>query len=103
MPQLRFTAAALFFVVASTLAQEYPARPIVMLVPFAAGGPTDTVARSLAQGMGKALKQPMVVENAVGAGGTIAPSKLKSATPDGYTIMLAHIGMSTARALYRAL
>jgi tripartite-type tricarboxylate transporter receptor subunit TctC len=90
-------------VVASAFAQDYPARPIVMLVPFAAGGPTDTVARSLAQGMGKALKQTIVVENAVGAGGTIAPSKLKSATPDGYTIMLAHIGMSTAPALYRQL
>lgn len=61
MPQLRFTAAALFFVVVSTFAQEYPARPVVMLVPFAAGGPTDTVARSLAQGMGKALKQTIVV------------------------------------------
>ena len=103
MPQLRFAAAALFFVVASTFAQDYPTRPVVMLVPFAAGGPTDTVARSLAQGMGKALKQPMVVENSIGAGGTIAPSKLKSATPDGYTIMLAHIGMSTAPALFRQL
>jgi tripartite-type tricarboxylate transporter receptor subunit TctC len=103
MPQLRFTAAALFFVVASTFAQEYPARPVVMLVPFAAAGPTDTVARSLAQGMGKALKQTIVVENAVGAGGTIAPSKLKGSAADGYTIMLAHIGMSTAPALYRQL
>ena len=103
MSKLRFATAALFFVVASTFAQEYPARPVVMLVPFAAGGPTDTVARSLAQGMGKALKQTMVVENAVGAGGTIAPSKLKGAAADGYTIMLAHIGMSTAPALYRQL
>ena len=103
MPKLIFAAAALLFVAASAFAQDYPTRPIVMLVPFAAGGPTDTVARSLAQGMGKALKQPMVVENAVGAGGTIAPSKLKSATPDGYTIMLAHVGMSTAPALFRQL
>jgi len=103
MSKLRFATAALFFVVASAFAQEYPARPVVMLVPFAAGGPTDTVARSLAQGMGKALKQTMVVENAVGAGGTIAPSKLKGAAADGYTIMLAHIGMSTAPALYRQL
>jgi tripartite-type tricarboxylate transporter receptor subunit TctC len=103
MPQLRFAAAAFLFVVASAFAQEYPAKPVVMLVPFAAGGPTDTVARSLAQGMGKALKQTIVVENAVGAGGTIAPSKLKSAAPDGHTILLAHIGMSTAPALYRQL
>src|SRR2546426_5814869 len=103
MPKLRFAAVALLFVVASTSAQEYPAKPIVLLVPFAAGGPTDTVGRSLAQGMGKALKQTIVVENAVGAGGTIAPAKLKAAPPDGYTILLAHIGMSTAPALYRSL
>jgi tripartite-type tricarboxylate transporter receptor subunit TctC len=83
MPKLIFGAAALLFVVASTFAQEYPARPIVMLVPFAAGGPTDSVARSLAQGMGKALKQTLVVENAVGAGGTIAPSKIKGSAADG--------------------
>ncbi|HEV8257788.1 MAG TPA: tripartite tricarboxylate transporter substrate-binding protein, partial [Casimicrobiaceae bacterium] len=103
MSKLRFAAAALLFVAASTLAQEYPAKPVVILVPFAAGGPTDTVARSLAQGMGKALKQTLIVENAVGAGGTIAPAKLKSAPADGYTILLAHIGMSTAPALYREL
>ena len=103
MPKLIFGAAALLFVVASALAQEYPVKPVVMLVPFAAGGPTDTVARSLALGMGKALKQTLVVENAVGAGGTIAPAKLKAAAPDGYTVMLAHIGMSTAPALYRQL
>jgi tripartite-type tricarboxylate transporter receptor subunit TctC len=103
MPKLGFAAVALLCIVASTHAQDYPAKPVVMLVPFAAGGPTDTVARSLGQGMGKALKQTLVVENAVGAGGTIAPSKLKSAPADGYTILLAHIGMSTAPALYREL
>ncbi len=84
-------------------AQEYPAKPVTLLVPFAAGGPTDIVARALAVSMGKALKQTIVVENAVGAGGTIAPAKLKNAAPDGYTLMLAHIGLSTAPALYRTL
>ena len=103
MAKLRIAAVAFLLLVASASAQEYPAKPIVVLVPFAAGGPTDTVARSLSQGMGKALKQTVVVENAVGAGGTIAPAKLKSAAPDGYTVMLAHIGMSTAPALYREL
>jgi tripartite-type tricarboxylate transporter receptor subunit TctC len=102
MAKLKVAALALLFC-ASASAQEYPAKPIVMLVPFAAGGPTDTVARALGQGMSKALKQTVVVENAVGAGGTIAPAKLKSAPPDGYTVMLAHIGMSTAPALYRQL
>jgi tripartite-type tricarboxylate transporter receptor subunit TctC len=73
------------------------------MVPYAAGGPTDIVARSLGQTMGKALQQTIIIENAVGAGGTIAPTRLKSAAPDGYTLLLAHIGMSTAPALYRTL
>src|SRR4051794_30135989 len=84
-------------------AQDYPTRNIMLLVPYAAGGPTDTVARTLGQSMGKVLKQPIIVDNVVGAGGTIAPNKLKAAAADGYTLMLAHIGMSTAPALYRTL
>jgi tripartite-type tricarboxylate transporter receptor subunit TctC len=84
-------------------AQEYPSRTISLMVPFAAGGPTDTVARALSISMGNALKQTVIVENVVGAGGTIAPTKLKNANPDGYSLMLAHIGMSTAPALYRTL
>lgn len=84
-------------------AQEYPSKPITLLVPYAAGGPTDTVARAIALSMGKVLKQPIVVENAVGAGGTIAPAKLKGSAPDGYTVLIAHVGMSTAPALYRNL
>jgi len=84
-------------------AQTYPTKPITLLVPFAAGGPTDTVARALSVSMGKALGQTIVVENAPGAGGTIAPVKLKAAAPDGYTLMLGHVGMSTAPSLYRAL
>jgi tripartite-type tricarboxylate transporter receptor subunit TctC len=84
-------------------AQEYPVKPITLMVPYAAGGPTDIVARSLGQTMGKALQQTVLIENAVGAGGTIAPAKLKSAAPDGYTLLLAHIGMSTAPALYKTL
>jgi len=94
---------ALSFAATTSLAQEYPAKPVALMVPFAAGGPTDTVARSLAQAMGKHLKQTIVVENTPGAGGTIAPTKLKNATPDGYTLLIAHIGMSTAPALYRTL
>ena len=95
--------AALSLAATVSAAQEYPAKPVALMVPFAAGGPTDTVARSLAQAMGKHLKQTIVVENTPGAGGTIAPTKLKNATPDGYTLLLAHIGMSTAPALYRTL
>jgi tripartite-type tricarboxylate transporter receptor subunit TctC len=88
---------------APSIAQEYPSRPITLMVPYAAGGPTDIVARSLGQAIGKALQQTILVENVVGAGGTIAPTKLKNSAPDGYTLLLAHIGMSTAPALYRTL
>ncbi len=99
-----FTAlAALAAMVVPAAAQDYPTRPIALYVPFAAGGPTDTVARMLGVAMGKALKQTIVVENVVGAGGTIAPTKLKNAAPDGYTLLIAHIGMSTAPALYKTL
>ena len=101
---LKTLAAAVALAFAATgAAQQFPTKPIALMVPFAAGGPTDTVARSLAQGMGKALGQTVVVENVPGAGGTIAPTKLKGANPDGYSLMLAHIGMSTAPALYRKL
>lgn len=84
-------------------AQEYPTKVITLMVPFAAGGPTDTVARLLAASMSKTLKQQVIVENVGGAGGTIAPSRVAKATPDGYTILIHHIGMSTAPALYRKL
>ncbi len=101
--QVSAALAVIVFSIAPAAAQEYPARPITLLVPFAAGGPTDIVGRSLGLAMGKVLKQVIVVENAPGAGGTIAPAKLKGSAPDGYTLLLAHIGMSTAPALYRAL
>jgi tripartite-type tricarboxylate transporter receptor subunit TctC len=84
-------------------AQTYPTKVITMLVPFAAGGPTDTVARLVGQAMSTSLKQQIIVENVGGAGGTIAPNRVAKAPPDGYTILIHHIGMSTAPALYRKL
>lgn len=84
-------------------AQSYPSKPVTMVVPFTAGGPTDTVGRSLAQGMSKALGQQVVIENVGGAGGTVGAARVKNASADGYTILLHHIGMSTAPALYRKL
>ena len=84
-------------------AQTYPDRPISLVVPFAAGGPTDVVARMIAIPMGKALGQPVMVENTVGAGGTIAAQRVARATPNGYTIFIHHIGMATAPALYKKL
>ena len=101
---LKILAAACAFALAATAtAQTYPTKPISLMVPFSAGGPTDTVARSLAQMMSKHLGQTVIVENVPGAGGTIAPTKLKNSTPDGHTLLIAHIGMSTAPALYRTL
>lgn len=84
-------------------AQEYPTKVITMVVPFAAGGPTDTVARLIAQPMSKTLKQQVIVENVLGAGGTIAVNRVAKAAADGYTLLIHHIGMSTAPALYRKL
>jgi tripartite-type tricarboxylate transporter receptor subunit TctC len=85
------------------LAQTYPAKPITMIVPFTAGGPTDTVGRSLAVAMSKHLGQQIVIENVGGAGGTVGVTRAKNAAADGYTILLHHIGMSTAPTLYRKL
>ena len=82
-------------------AQDYPARPITVIVPFAAGGPTDVIARIVADHMGKTLGQQLVIENVVGAGGTTASTRAKRATNDGYTIIMGHMGTHAASvALY---
>jgi putative tricarboxylic transport membrane protein len=82
---------------------DYPSKPITLIVPFSAGGPTDTVARLLGQAMGADLKQTVIVENVAGAGGTVGAGRVARSDPDGYTIFLHHIGQSTAPALYRKL
>ena len=81
----------------------FPDKPISLIVPFAAGGPTDVVARMIAIPMSKSLGQTVLVENAVGAGGTIAATKVARAAPNGYTIFIHHMGMSTAPSLYKKL
>jgi len=83
-------------------AQQYPTHNVSLLVPFAPG-PTDTVARITAQSMQKALGQTITVENRPSAGGILAPEVTKNAKPDGYTILIHHIGMATIPALYRQL
>src|SRR6266704_1484342 len=88
---------------AAALAQQYPTRVITMLVPYAADGPTDTVARVVAQSMTKPLGQTVIVENKPSAGGILAPEQVKNAKPDGYTILIHHVGMATTPALYRQL
>jgi tripartite-type tricarboxylate transporter receptor subunit TctC len=81
----------------------YPNKPITLVVPAAAGGPTDTVARLIAESMTKTLGQTVVVENVGGAGGTIGMAKVARAAPDGYTIAVWHIAQATAPALYDGL
>jgi tripartite-type tricarboxylate transporter receptor subunit TctC len=101
---LRFLAG--FALMASAIAHAqsaYPTKSVTMIVPFAAGGPTDTVARLIAQSMSKTLKQTVVVENVGGAGGTIGAARVAKADPDGYTLFLHHIGQATAPSLYRKL
>ncbi len=83
--------------------QAYPSRSITLVVPFAAGGPTDVVGRSLAAVMSKSLGVSVVVENKLGAGGTLAAGAVAKATPDGYTFLIHHNGMATAPGLYRKL
>ncbi|WP_287066527.1 tripartite tricarboxylate transporter substrate binding protein BugD [Ramlibacter sp.] len=84
-------------------AANWPTRPITLVVPFAAGGPTDVVARTLGASMTRTLGQTVVVENRLGAGGTIATAAVARANPDGYTFFIHHTGMATAPALYRKL
>jgi len=96
-------AAALGIVTGAAQAQDYPTQPITMIVPFAAGGPTDTVARLIADSMTKTLGQQVNVENVGGAGGTLGATRVAQAEPDGYTLFLHHIGMATAPSLYKNL
>ena len=77
---------------ATSAGAAYPDRPITLIVPFAAGGPTDVVARIVAEHMSRTLGQQLVVENVAGAGGTTGATRCAQATPDGYTIMMGHMG-----------
>jgi len=99
----RTLCAAVLALVATPAVAQFPTKPVTMIVPFAAGGPTDTVARTLGGAMQTVLKQTVLVENVAGAGGTIGVARVARAAPDGYTILLYHIGMSTVPALYRKL
>jgi tripartite-type tricarboxylate transporter receptor subunit TctC len=97
-------AASSYLSIAPAMAADaYPNKPITLVVPFSAGGPTDAVARLIAVPMGKDLGQTVIVENTVGAGGTIATTRVARAAPDGYILYLHHMGMATAPALYKKL
>jgi tripartite-type tricarboxylate transporter receptor subunit TctC len=102
LKQIATACAALLCTLAAS-AQDYPRRAVTMVVPYAAGGPTDVVARALAQAMTGPLGETVVVENRPSAGGVLAPEVVKNAKPDGYTILIHHIGMATIPSLYRQL
>ena len=96
--------ASLLALAAGAALAEYPDKPVTIVVPFTAGGPTDKVARDLAEAMRKSMGgQPVIIDNVGGAGGTLGANKVAKAAPDGYTLLLHHIGMSTSPALYRSL
>jgi len=94
---------AMLSVILPAHADTFPSKVITLVVPFAAGGPTDTVARVIGQAMSGDLKQQIIIENVGGAGGTLAAARVARSAPDGYTLFLHHIGHSTAPALYRKL
>jgi tripartite-type tricarboxylate transporter receptor subunit TctC len=102
---MKKTLLALSALMATTAAlAAYPEKPITVIVPFAAGGPTDKVARDLAEVLRKGLNnQTVIIENVGGAGGTLGAGKVAKANPDGYTFLLHHIGMATSPGLYRNL
>ena len=89
---IRAVSTVLLAVSFAATAQSFPAKPVTLVVPFAAGGPTDTIARILGERAGKALGQPVIVENTAGAGGMIAVQKVIRSAPDGYTVFIGHNG-----------
>ncbi len=105
MTAARITIALVASLFAATLAQaqEWPTRPITLVVPFAAGGTADLVARPIAQGLTEKLGQTVVVENKAGAGGTLAAGIVAKSPPDGYTVFFSTIAHTIAPSLYKTL
>jgi tripartite-type tricarboxylate transporter receptor subunit TctC len=100
--KMRLVGVLLSALVASTAAEanEYPSRPVTVVVPYAAGGPTDIVGRLISEALSTEMGARFIVENVVGAGGTLATARVASAGPDGYTLLFNHIGMATALGFY---
>ena len=96
-------AAAILGLTAAAAAQDFPSRPITLVVPFAAGGPSDAIARLVAQSMGATLKQQVVIENVAGAGGTTGAARVAKAEPDGHTLLIHHVALPAGASLYKNL
>src|SRR5262245_53710325 len=95
-------AASLVLVAAVTHSQEYPRHPVAIVVPFAAGGPNDVLARLVVDQMAHALHQPVLIENVPGAGGTIGSARVAKAGPDGHTLLVGNLGnLAAGFALYK--
>jgi tripartite-type tricarboxylate transporter receptor subunit TctC len=97
------TLASAWLVGSAAAQREYPTRTITIVVPFAAGGPSDTITRVIADRLSNQLGQPVIIQNIGGAGGTIGTGRVVTAAPDGYTLLSHHVGLSTAPALYKSL
>ncbi len=96
-------AAVTFALPGAVLAQGFPSKPITLVVPFAAGGPSDTIARLVGEYMSRTLGQQVVIENVAGAGGTVGAARLARAEPDGHTLLIHHLALAAAPALYKNL
>ena len=93
--------AALALSAAPALAQDYPEKPITMVVPYAAGGPSDVIGRLIGQSMSATLGQQIVIENVAGAGGTTGAARVAKATPDGYTLLIHHVALAAGASMYK--
>lgn len=101
---LNIAVASLALIAGAASAQTYPTKPVTWIVPFAAGGPTDALARSIAERVAREIGQPIIIDNSPGAGGTVGAAKAARAAPDGYTMLVGHMGyMGAAPALYKKL
>jgi tripartite-type tricarboxylate transporter receptor subunit TctC len=98
-----FAVASILLACTGIARAEFPEKSVTLVVPFAAGGPSDKIARDVAEALRRRLNQAVVVENVGGAGGTLGAAKVANATADGYTLLVHHIGFATAPTLYRKL
>jgi putative tricarboxylic transport membrane protein len=92
-----------FVIATSAAAQDFPSKNVTLMMPYAAGGPGDTLTRIIGQGMGKVLSRQFLVENTAGAGGTLGTAKVAASAPDGYSLLVMHFGHAANTALYRDL